>query len=157
MILVITFTYMVSFVVLQEAHYNHAIEEYDNMQNMADIPYQQAQINLHTNHIWSLSTTNYLPNANASFAPLRNAVGQLAFKLGAVLSSAAQDDYPLEYNQRILRNYSLLMVVNNSATYGSLAMDYTSAVNNYLNSAKKISDPVLLDALYTKNPNLIQE
>jgi hypothetical protein len=148
---------MAIYVILQDFHYNFATNEYNNIQNMADIPYQQARINLRTNHIWSLSTTNYLPNANASFAPLRNAVDKLAFKLGAVLSSAAQDDYTLEYNQRILRNYSLLMVVNNSATFGSLAMDYTSAVNNYLSSAKTMSDPVLLDALYAANPNLIQQ
>ena len=127
------------------------------MSLFADIPYQQAQINLYNNKIWCGLSYNYLKTRTAAFLALPGAVNQLATAFSQVIEETMTEDYPLEYNQNIMRNFSLFKYTSNAVTYYNLTLSYNSAIENYINCGKIMSDEALLDRMRATSKYLVQQ
>ena len=59
---------------------------------------------------------------------MANAVSKLASKYKQVLDAVFYEDYPLEYNQKIDRNYTFYARINGSSIYYSSVLDYKASV-----------------------------
>ena len=68
------------------------------MQKLADIPYQEAQINLYTNRIWCLVTYHFFSKDQVYQDRISSATNVLASSYTNLMSKFDRISFPLEYN-----------------------------------------------------------
>jgi hypothetical protein len=124
---------------------------------MTDIPYQEARISLHANRIWSSDLLMLYNTSNASYIPLKNAVSELTLDFAAAFAATIYEDYPLEYNQNNMYNFTHYQYTNGTLSSSDALISYPMAIEFYLNSGSKMMDPVLLSQMIAINPILVQQ
>ena len=105
---------------------------------MADIPYQEAQVNLYINKIWCVISYHFFSSRFQYFAPLAVSLDSLASSFSKVVDATIDEKYPLEYNQQIQRNFSIFTMTNGTVNISTIPFYYNEAVSNYINSGRRI-------------------
>jgi len=132
--------YLAMTYVVRNDYYTKAESMYGTMGLLSDIPYHQARVSFFNNRIWCVLSYHYFDTHTTAYQPLSDEVNQLANKFSRVVEATLHENYPLEYNENILRNYSLFDYANGVASYENITLNYKSALENYISCGKIMQD-----------------
>lgn len=92
-------TYVAFILFESNRYFSKAGSMYEEMQLIADMSYQMAQIDLNTNKIWCVLTYHYLTRNYSQFTPsILQSANILYESYNKVVIATSKYDYPLVYN-----------------------------------------------------------
>ena len=67
------------------------------------------------------------------------------------------EDYPLEYNENIFRNFTLYARVGRSNVRYNISMSFKDALQNYINCGKKMQNATLVAEMKNVNRYFVMQ